>query len=70
MIGTLSLAGGTGARWAVLVLAAIVLVAGAALVLRSAARGPGVRGAMERVWTALPLALLVALVALAAWTIA
>ena len=70
MIGTLSLAGGTGARWAVLALAAIVLVAGATLVLRSAARGPGVRGAMERAWTALPLVLLVALVALAARTIA
>ena len=70
MIGSLSLAGGADARWAVLVAAAIVVVAGAALVVRSAARGPGVRGAMERAWTALPLVLLVALVALAARTIA
>jgi hypothetical protein len=70
VIGTLSVAGGTGLRWAVLVLAALLVAAGAAVVLRTAARGPGVRGPMERAWTALPVVLLIALVALAVRTVA
>jgi hypothetical protein len=65
--GALSI-GGLGdpsaARWAVLACAALALVVGALALVRVAGGGPGVRTALERLWTALPLALLVALLVL------
>jgi hypothetical protein len=65
----LSIGDGAGARWAVLVLAVLAIAVGAAALLRRSGAGPGARTALERLWTALPLVLLAALIALSALTI-
>jgi hypothetical protein len=64
VVTALSIGDSLGARWAVLACAALALLVGVIALLRLSGRGPGTRGALERLWTALPLVLLVALVAL------
>ena len=69
MIGALGIGDAAASRWAVLVCAALAIVIGAVALLRSAAAGPGARTTLERLWTALPLALLAALLVLSALAI-
>jgi hypothetical protein len=68
-MGALSIGDGAGARWAILVLAALAIAVGAVSLLRRSAAGPGARTPLERTWTALPLVLLAALIVLSALAI-
>ena len=58
-----------GARWAVLACAVLAIAIGAVALLRTLSSGPGARTALERLWTALPLALVAVLLVLSALTI-
>ena len=69
MIGAQISADAAGARWAVLACAVLAIAIGAVALLRGLSSGPGARTTLERLWTALPLALVAVLLALSALTI-